>query len=177
MEVQTISAEPTEELQAPKLEMPEWKKFAGNETADLPVGIEEGTPIAIRLRQGTEHAVFAGDSFDLPLGDWDHGDHEKDIVAYRLLSAEEAREFIEAQAVIKYFSKRLDREINHWGNLVYELKARFSKPLFEHMLPKLVAAFRVPEGCGHKAVTANASKSQAWILQQVMPAFSEPSKD
>ncbi|WP_299946651.1 hypothetical protein [uncultured Microbulbifer sp.] len=176
MDVQIKSVEPTEEIQAPKPEMPEWTKFAGNETADLPAGIEADTPIAIRLRQGTELAVFAGDSFDLPLGDWDHDDHEKDIVAYRLLSAEEAREFIRAQAVIEYFSGHLEEEIDRWHVLVEDLKVRFSNPLFKCMMPKLVVALHCPADCEHKAVTANTSKSQAWLLQQVMPAFSEPSK-
>ncbi|WP_299940513.1 hypothetical protein [uncultured Microbulbifer sp.] len=176
MDVKIESAQPYETVEAPKVETSEWINFSGNETADLPAGIEPDAPIAIRLRQGTEMVVFAGDSFDLPLGDWDHDDHEKDIVAYRLLSAEEAREFIRAQAVIEYFSGHLEEEIDRWHVLVEDLKVKFSNPLFKCLMPKLVVALHCPADCEHKAVTANASKSQAWVLQQVMPAFSEPSK-
>ncbi|WP_299945958.1 hypothetical protein [uncultured Microbulbifer sp.] len=177
MEIQLESTQPPVTTQKPvQPETPEWTKFAGNETGDLPAGIEADTPIAIRLREGKELFAFAGDSFDLPLGDWDHDDHEKDIVAYRLLSPKDAREFIGAQAVIKYVSRHLEEDIDHWARLTHALKARFDNPLLEYMLPKLVAALRSPEGCGHKAVAANVTQSEAWVLQQAMPAFSEPSK-
>ncbi|WP_299946927.1 hypothetical protein [uncultured Microbulbifer sp.] len=176
MEIQLESTQSSKTAQPPKAEIPEWTKFTGNETGDLPAGIEPDTPIAVRLRQGTDLAVFAGDSFDLPLGDWDHADHEKDIVAYRLMSAKEAREFIEARAVIRYVSRHLEEDIDHSARLVRALKARFDNPLFEYMLPKLVAAMSSPEGTGHNSIAANVTQSEAWVLQQAMPAFSQPSK-
>ncbi|MFS1522727.1 hypothetical protein ACL7TT_01230 [Microbulbifer sp. 2304DJ12-6] len=176
MDVKIESAQPYETVEAPQAEIPEWIKFAGNETGGLPAGIEEGTPIAIRLRQGTELAVFAGDSFDLTLGDWDHDDHEKDIVAYRLLSVKEAREFIGAQAVIEHVSPQLEKQLDHCTTVINDLKQQFGNPLFESLMPKIVATLRCPGG-KYKSVTANATKSEAWLLQQVMPAFSEPPKD
>ncbi|WKD51701.1 hypothetical protein [Microbulbifer spongiae] len=139
MQVTIESAQPDETVEAPKAETPEWINFSGNETADLPAGIEPDAPIAIRLREGTELCAFAGDSFDLPLGNWDHADHEKDIVAYRLLSAKEARKFIEAKAVIKYVSKHLDGEIDHWAGLVHDLKARYDNPYLNTCCPSLLA--------------------------------------
>ncbi|MDP5208875.1 hypothetical protein [Microbulbifer sp. 2205BS26-8] len=176
MDVQTISAEPTEAVQSVKAEIPEWTKFAGNKTGNPPAGVEKGTPIAIRLRDGTELAVFAGDSFDLPMGDWDHADHEKDIVAYRLLSAEEKEEFSKASVLIKSSTKELEKTLDHCKATINLLKGMARDPLLAYMVPKLVAALRCPDG-KYKGVAANASKSSNWVLQQTMQAFREPSKD
>ncbi|MEW5248632.1 hypothetical protein [Microbulbifer discodermiae] len=177
MDVRIESAQPHETAEASQAEISGWTKFAGNETGKLPAGIEAGTPIAIRLCQGAEHAVFASDSFELPLGEWDHIDHEKDIVAYRLMSAKESRELIEAQAVTDHVSEELTKMLDQCEAAINDLQAKFSNPLLEYMMPKLAAALHTPGSFGYRAATANIGKSGCWVLQQAMPAFSEPSKD
>ncbi|WP_299948220.1 hypothetical protein [uncultured Microbulbifer sp.] len=163
MDVELINAKFSDFDQTPQFTTPEWIIISSGDGQDFPGEIEEGTPIAIRLNDGREAAVFFGDSFDVSVGDWES------IVAYRLLSAKEAQNFIEANRVIKQQSVCLEAMLNQCEKIIIDLKTRFSNPLFEHMLPKLVAAFGSPEGCGHKGIAANVTQSENLVLQHTIP--------